>query len=51
MVYLDDFDVKLVKVARRESGIGVDIYYIGYIVDKPQYNISSVNPLYLIIRN
>ena len=51
MFYLDDFDVKLVKVVRRELRIDVDIYYIGYIVDKPQYNINSVNLLYLIIRN
>ena len=29
MVYLDDFDVELVKVVRRESRIDVDIYYIG----------------------
>ena len=35
MVYLDDFDVELVKAARRESRIDVDIYYIGYIIDKP----------------
>ena len=49
MVYLDDFDVKLVKVVRRESRVGVDIYYIGYVVNKPQYDIKSVNPLYLII--
>ena len=26
-------------------------YHIGYIVNKPQYDIDSVNPLYLIIRN
>ena len=51
IVYLDDFDVKLVKVVRRESRIDVDIYYIGYIVNRPQYNIDSVNPLFLIIRN
>ena len=25
-----------------------DVYYIGYITKKPQYNISSVNPLYLM---
>ena len=48
---IDDFDVKLVKVVRRESRISVDIYYIGYVVNKPQYDIDSVNPLYLIIRN
>ena len=51
IVYLDDFDVKLVKVVRQELRIDVDIYYIRYIVDKPQYNINIVNPLYLIIRN
>ena len=51
MIYLDDFDLKLVKVVRRESRIGVDIYYIGYVVNKPQYDINSVNPLYLIMRN
>ena len=46
MVYLDDFDVKLVKVVRRESRIGVDIYSIGYVVNKPQYDINSINLLY-----
>ena len=51
MVYLDDFDVKLVKVVRRESRIGVDIYYFGYVVNKPQYDVKSVNPLYLIIKH
>ena len=51
IVYLDDFDVKLVKVVRRESRIGVDTYYIGYVINKPQYDIDSVNLLYLIIRN
>ena len=29
--------------------LGNDVYYIGYIIKKPQYNISSVNPLYLMI--
>ena len=51
MVYLDDFDVKLIKVVRRESRIDVDIYYIGYIVNKTQYDINNVNPLYLIVKN
>ena len=45
MVYLDDFDVKLVKVVRRESRIGVDIYYIGYVLE------PSINLLYLIFRH
>ena len=51
LIYLDDFDVKLVKVVRRESRIDVDIYYIGYVVNKPQYDINGVNPLYLIVKN
>ena len=50
MVYLDDFDVKLVKVVRRESRIAVDIYYIGYVL-KPEYDINSTNPLYLIVKS
>ena len=30
----------------RELRIDVDIYYIGYVLNKPQYNINSINPLY-----
>ena len=44
MVYLQDFNGNLIKIVRRESKIDVDIYYIGYIVKKPQYDIDSVNP-------
>ena len=50
MVYLDDFNVDLIKIVRQESRIDVDIYYIRYVVNKPQYNINSINPLYLIVR-
>ena len=49
MVYPDDFDVNLVKVVRRESRIGV-IYYIGYVL-KAEYDINSINPLYLIVKS
>ena len=51
MVYLDNFNVDLIKIVRRESRIDVDIYYIGYVINKPQYNINSINPLYLIVRH
>ena len=50
MVYLDDFNVKLVKVVRRESRIGVDIYYIGYVLE-PDDDISDISPLYLVARH
>ena len=49
MVYLDDFDVKLIKVVKRESRIGVDIYYIGYVFE-PEDDINRINPLYLIVK-
>ena len=50
MFYLDDFDVKLVKVVRRESRIGIDIYYIGYVFE-PVDDINSISPLYLVVRH
>ena len=51
IVHGDEFDKDLIKVNKRESSIGADIYYIGYVVNKPQYNINSVNPLYLILKD
>ena len=27
----------------------ISIYYIGYVTKKPEYNINSINPLYLLI--
>ena len=29
--------------------MNINIYYIGYVTKKPEYNIDSVNPLYLFI--
>ena len=37
----------MIKVNKRESRIDADIYYIGYVVNKPQYNINSANHLHL----
>ena len=50
ILYLDHFDVKLVKVAKQESRIGVDIYYIGYVLE-PEDDINSINLLWLIVKN
>ena len=49
MFYLSDFDVKLVKVVKRESRISVDIYYTGYVLE-PEDDINSTYPLYLIVK-
>ena len=51
IVHADEFDKNLIKVDKRESRISADIYYISYIVNKLQYNINSVNPLYLILKD
>ena len=33
----------------KKGVLGNDVYYIGYITKKPQWNVNSVNPLYLMI--
>ena len=35
IVYIDDFDIKYLKMNKRESRVGIDIYYIGYVLYKP----------------
>ena len=47
---LKDFDAKLLKIDKKDYN-KVDTYYIGYVTIKKigEYNINSVNPLYLII--
>ena len=34
---------------RQKTWTDIDIYFIGYIDKKPDWNVNSVNPLYLII--
>ena len=50
IVYIYYIDVKLIKVIKRESRIGVDIYYIGYVFDS-EYETHSIKPLYLVINH
>ena len=48
VVYIYDIGVKLIKVIKRESKIGVDIYYIGYVFHSECKN-HNIKPLYLVI--
>ena len=50
IVYVHDIDVKLIKVIKRGSKIGVDFYCIGYVFDS-EYKTHSIKPLYLVINN
>ena len=51
IIFIDDFNIKFFKIAKRESRIGVGIYYIGYLVNKLEYDINSVKPLYLSVKS
>ena len=33
----------------RKTWKHIDIYYVGYVDKKPDWNVNSANPLYLII--
>ena len=48
LINLEDFDPSLLKLDKKSS-LDVNIYCIGYVTQKPEYNINSVNPLYLLI--
>ena len=45
---LFDFDPNILKLDKKTFK-GMDIYYIGYVTEKEEYKINSVNPLYLLI--
>ena len=48
-IFLKDFNAALLKLDK-ESSIGIDVYYVGYVTKKSVFSINSVNPLYLVIR-
>ena len=41
--YIDDFDVNSSEIIKRESRIGANIYYIGYVLS-PDYDYNTINP-------
>ena len=48
IIYINDFDVNSLEIIKRESGIGANIYYTGYVLN-PDYDYNTINPLYLVI--
>ena len=42
------FDPNLLKLDKKIS-MDLGIYYIGYVTKKPEWNVDSINPLYLVI--
>ena len=51
IIFIDDFSIKYFKIAKRESRIGIGIYYIGYVVHKLEYDKNSVKPLHLSVKS
>ena len=51
IIFIDDSNIKFFKIAKRESRAGIDIYYIGHVVNKLEYDINSVKPLYLSVES
>ena len=45
---LKDFNPELLKLDKTES-ININIYCMGYVTKKSDYNIDSINPLYLLV--
>ena len=48
LINIKNFNSNILKLDKK-SVLGNDVYYIGYITKKPQWNVNSVNPLYLMI--
>ena len=51
IIFIDDFNTKYFKIAKRESRIGIDIYYIGYALYKLEHDTNSVKLLYLSVKS
>ena len=48
IIYINDFDVNSLEIIKRESRIGANIYYTGYVLN-PDYDYDAINPLYFVI--
>ena len=48
IIYIDDFDVNSLEIIKRESRIGANICYTGYVLN-PDYDYDTINPLYFVI--
>ena len=48
IVYINDFDLNLLEIIKRESRIGANLYYIGYVLN-PYYDDNTIKPLYFVI--
>ena len=48
IIYINDFDVNSLEIIKRESRIGTNIYYTGYVLNR-DYDYNIINPFYFVI--
>ena len=48
LINIKHFDPNLLKVDKK-TVLNHSVYYIGFVTKNPEYDINSVNPLYLMI--
>ena len=48
IIHINDFDVNSLEIIKRESRIGANIYYIGYVLES-NYYYNTINLLYFVI--
>ena len=48
LINIKNFNINNLKLDKK-SVLSNNVYFIGYITKKPQWNVNSVNPLYLMI--
>ena len=49
LINVINFEASNLKLDKKKTWKDLDIYYIGYVDKKPDWNVNSVNTLYLII--
>ena len=48
IIYINDFDANSLDIIKKESRIGANIYYIGYVLDQ-NYDYNTIKPLYFVV--
>ena len=48
IIYINDFDANSLEIITKESRIGANIYYIGYVLD-PNYDYNTIKPLHFVV--
>ena len=48
IIYINDFNVNSLEIIKRESRVGANIYYTGYVLN-PDYDYDTITPLNFVI--